>query len=297
MRYLLLARLGETAYNPAMLYTAAMIAELARVPVASVRAWQRRGWLVPQEVEHGVAGFDFAQVTIARTLAGLFQAGIKPSALAKRLEEIAVHFPHVEQPLAELTFLVDGGQLLVRHGEDILEPRGQLRMDFDSLSAEENAEPAILSPPLSGEMLAAAARELEEAGNLAAAADLYRAALAEAGPRADLCFDLAEVLYRLGDLPAARERYFMAIELDEDHAEARANLGCLLAEMGQRELAQAALEGAIACHREYADAHFHLARLLDEAGQHTDAAGHWREFLTLAPESPWQDEARTRLGL
>jgi tetratricopeptide (TPR) repeat protein len=279
-----------------MLYTAAMIAELAKVPVASVRAWRRRGWLVPREVEHGVAGFDFAQVTIARTLAGLFQAGIKPAALAKRLAEIAVHLPQMEQPLAELTFLVDGGQLLVRHGEEILEPRGQMRMDFDSLAADEDAKPAVLSPPPSAELLAAGARELEEAGNLSAAADLYRAALAEGGPRADLCFDLAETLYRLGDLPAARERYFMAIELDEDHAEARANLGCVLAEMGQKELAAAAFEGAIACHREYADAHFHLARLLDEEGRSDEAAEHWREFLALAPESPWHDEARARLG-
>jgi len=247
-------------------------------------------------VEHGVAGFDFAQVTIARTLAGLFQAGIKPAALAKRLAEIAVHLPHVEQPLAELTFLVDGGQLLVRHGEEILEPRGQMRMDFDSLAAEDNSEPAILSPPPSADLLAAGARELEEAGNLSAAADLYRAALAEAGPQADLCFDLAETLYRLGDLPAARERYFMTIELDEDHAEARANLGCVLAEMGQRELAAAAFEGAIACHQEYADAHFHLARLLDEEGRSDEATEHWREFLALAPESPWHDEARARLG-
>ena len=119
-----------------MLDTPAMIADLAAVPVASVRAWQRRGWIVPREVEHGLARFDFAQVTIARTLAGLLQAGIKPAALAKRLQEIAVHLPHVEQPLAELTFLVDGGQLLVRHGEDLLEPRGQLRMDFDTLAAE-----------------------------------------------------------------------------------------------------------------------------------------------------------------
>ena len=36
---------------------------------------------------------------------------------------------------------------------------------------------------------------------------------ASSGPRADLCFELAEVLYRLGDLPAARERYFMATML------------------------------------------------------------------------------------
>ena len=62
-------------------------------------------------------------------------------------------------------------------------------------------------------------------------------------------------------------------------------------------LAAAALEGAIACHREYADAHFHLARLLDEEGRSDEATEHWREFLKLAPESPWHDEARARLGL
>src|SRR5512138_3240361 len=174
-----------------MLYTPAMMAELARVSVPSVRSWQRRGWIVPTSVEHGVAGFDFAQVTIARTLAGLFQAGIKPAALAKRLEEIAASLPHVQQPLAELTFLVDGGQLLVRHGEEVLEPRGQRRIDFDSIAAEEKSVAAILSPPPSGEALAADARAMEEAGKLALAADLYRAAMAQTGPRADLCFDLA----------------------------------------------------------------------------------------------------------
>lgn len=289
-----------------MLYTAAMIAELAKVPVAAVRAWQRRGWLVPGEVEHGLARFDFAQVTVARTLARLLQAGIKPAELAKRLAEIAAHFPQVVRPLEELTFLVDGGHLLVRQGDEILEPRGQLRIDFDALAAEENAEPVVLSPLLTAAKLlgsresagdiSAQARELEEGGNLPAAAEAYRAALAAGGPRADLCFDLAEVLYRLGDLPAARERYFMAIELDEDHAEARANLGCVLAEMGERELAAAALEGAIACHAEYADAHFHLARLLDDEGRSDEATPHWRQFLQLAPESPWHEEARTRLG-
>lgn len=284
-----------------MLYTAAMIAELAKAPLASVRAWQRRGWIVPREVEHGVAGFDFAEVTIARTLAGLFQAGIKPPQLARKLQEIAAHFPQVERPLAELTFLVDGSQLLVRQGDDILEPRGQLRMDFDALAAEERAAPAVLTPLVSAgenaDELARQAREFEEGGNLHAAVEMYRSALAAAGPRAELCFDLAEVLYRLGDLPAARERYFMAVELDEDHAEARANLGCVLAEMGQPELAAAALAGAIACHEGYADAHFHLARLLEEQGSSEEAAQHWRAFLALAPESPWHEEARARLGM
>jgi tetratricopeptide (TPR) repeat protein len=124
---------------------------------------------------------------------------------------------------------------------------------------------------------------------------MYRAALVASGPRADVCFLLAELYYRQGDLSAARERYSMAIELDEDFVEARANLGCVLAELGQRELALAALEGALKFHPDYSDAHYHLARLLDDANRRAAALTHWQRFLELSPDSPWVDEARERV--
>ncbi len=89
----------------------------------------------------------------------------------------------------------------------------------------------------------------------------------------------------------------MAIELDEDYLEARANLGCVLVDLGDRELAVAAFEGAISLHPGYADAQFHLARTLDELNRIEEATRHWREFLRLAPESPWAATARARLGM
>jgi tetratricopeptide (TPR) repeat protein len=140
------------------------------------------------------------------------------------------------------------------------------------------------------------AAELEEAGELAEAADMYRAAMAAAGPDPETCFQLAELLYRLGDLTAARERYYMAIELDEDYVEARANLGCVLAETGQWELAVAAFQGALSYHGGYADVHYHLARTLDELGRRDEAEAHWRTFLAMTPDSPWAQQARVRLG-
>ena len=120
--------------------------------------------------------------------------------------------------------------------------------------------------------------------------------LAACGPNPQICFALAEILYRLGDLAAARERYYMTIELDEEYVEARANLGCVLAESGERELAVAAFQGALAFHEEYADVHFHLARTLDDLEQRAEADGHWRAFLDLAPMSPWAATARRRLN-
>jgi tetratricopeptide (TPR) repeat protein len=87
----------------------------------------------------------------------------------------------------------------------------------------------------------------------------------------------------------------MAIELDEDYVEARANLGCVLAETGQQELALAAFEGALRYHPDYADVHYHLARTLDQLGRRDQAEEHWRAFLVHAPDSPWAEEARSRL--
>jgi tetratricopeptide (TPR) repeat protein len=140
-----------------------------------------------------------------------------------------------------------------------------------------------------------AAIAYEDEGELEAAVEMYRAALTAGGAQAEVCFHLAELLYMLGDISASRERYFMAIELDENFVEARANLGCVLAETGELELAVAAFQGTLAHHRDYPDVHYHLARTLDELERSEEADSHWREFLNLAPDSPWADEARDRL--
>jgi tetratricopeptide (TPR) repeat protein len=291
-------------------YTAAMLAELAGVHISRVRWWQRRGWIVPAEETHRLAYFDFSELTVARQLAKLHASGAKPRFIAKKLAEIERRFPDVARPLVELTLVLDGRTLLVRRGQDLVEPGGQLRIDFDSLDRPEEGEPPVTLPspaiflsrksPTPPEQaapsrLAAWAAELDEAGDLPRAAEMYRAALAAGGPEPVLCFQLAEVLYRGGELTAARERYFAALELDEDYVEARVNLGCVLAELGQQELAIAAFAGAIRSHEAYADAQYHLARTLDDLGRRDEALAHWRRFIDLAPESPWTDEAHERL--
>ena len=269
-----------------MQYTAAMLAELVLVPVGAVRAWQRRGWLIPEKIEHRLAYFPFTELNVARNLAELAKAGIPTAYLARQLTEIQKRWPQVQRPLAELSLVVEGSRLLVRQEAGLVEPRGQFRIDFASLEESSTAdEPAILVSPAAllaksdqaapqPQQLAQWGAELEETGELLAAAEMYRAALAAGGPRAEICFQLAEVLYRLQDYPAARERYYMAIEVDECFVEARANLGCLLAEMGDDPLALAAFEGAIRYHEDYADAHFHLAKTLEHLGDSTAARHH-----------------------
>ena len=293
------------------LYTPAMLAELLGVPTAVIRRWHRRGLIVPVREVRRLPYFDFQEVLAARRLAQLLAAGMTPQAIEKKLAALSRCVPGVQRPLAQLSVIVEGRDILLRQGEGLIEPGGQLRFEFDAAKTATAARPAVpnaagvsASPtrppagavPVASEDLARAAAELEEEGQLDAAAEMYRAAMAAAGPTAPLCFQLADLLYRLGDRGGARERYFMAIELDEDFVEARANLGCLLAESGQFELAVAALEGALAYHPDYTDAHYHLARVLDALGRHDEAQTHWLAFLESAPDSPWSQEAQARLS-
>ncbi|MBN2473712.1 MAG: MerR family transcriptional regulator [Pirellulales bacterium] len=312
-------RLGlvEPQQDVHRLYTPAMLAELLGVPVAVIRRWHRRGLIVPVREVRRLPYFDFQEVATARRLAELLAAGVSPRAIEKKLAALARYLPGVRRPIAQLSVIVRGPQLLLRQGDGLVEPGGQLRFDFEAWERETRPgptpdgsspattdavvplpEPQTIDPAAaSPEQMCQLAAELEEDGQLAAACEMYRAAMAAAGPNAEICFQVAELLYRQGDLSAARERYYTAIELDEDYVEARANLGCVLAETGQRDLAVAAFEGALAYHPDYADVHYHLARTLDETDGRDRAEDHWRAFLRLAADSPWAAEARARLGL
>jgi tetratricopeptide (TPR) repeat protein len=288
-------RLGlvEAEHEIHRLYTPAMLAEWLGVPVAVIRRWHRRGLIVPVREVRRLPYFDFQEVATARRLAELLAAGVSPRAIEKQLESLARYFPGVTRPLVQLSVIVQGKKILLRQGDGLIEPGGQLRFDFDAWEGEPTPQQAV---PTSPEQMCRLAAELEEDGQLAAAAEMYRAAMAAAGPKAEICFQVAELLYRQGDLSGARERYYMAIELDEDYVEARANLGCVLAETGQRELAVAAFEGALRYHPDYADVRYHLARTLDEMHERERAEEHWRGFLAQTPDSPWAEEARSRLG-
>lgn len=306
-------RLGlvEAEHDVRRLYTPAMLADLLGVSVAVIRRWHRKGLIVPAREVRKLPYFDFQEIATARRLAELLAAGWTPQAIEKKLGELLRFLPHIQRPLAQLSVIVEGKQLLLRQGDGLLEPGGQLRFDFEAPADAPPAEltlPAALRPAAEPETTSAEpelrtpdellslALELEDQGELDAAVETYRAVLVAAGPTAEVNFYLAEALYRLNDLPAARERYYAAIELDEDYVEARANLGCVLAETGQLDLAVAAFHGALKYHGEYPDAHYHLARTLEELGRDAEAQDHWRAFLALAPDSPWAEHARARLG-
>jgi len=289
------------------LYTAAIMADVLRVPPAAIRHWCRAGLIAPAHVGGSVEWFDFEQLVVARHLARLLAGGLSLREIDAKLGGL-VPGGAQEAALECERIVADGRRLSIRRDGQLLEAGGQLQFGFytASLDAQQppalvirapSAEPAEPMPTADcvGELLDLAA-DLAAGCEFAESAEALRAVLQAAGPTAEVTFMLAEVLYRAGDLTAARERYYAAIELDGDHLEARANLGCVLAELGDHELALAALEGVLRQQPDYADAHWHVAGILDGVGRRTEAARHLDTFLTLAPDSPWAAAARKRLA-
>lgn len=311
------------------LLTPAMLAEVLAVSVRSIRRWHRAGLLKPAEIVMQLPHFDYTQIAIAKQLARWMKQGVSVQSMQQQIEQLQQRAGG-ETPFETLPIVAEGKRLVLRQGDNYVEAGGQLHFGFDISAKDESANPVCFkfpsarpeepldsnesSPatdpnhyntghynpeqaPLTFEEMINQAIQAEDAEDLDTAVDWYRSALSGFGPNPDVCFQLAELLYRLGDMNGAKERYFVALELEPTLVEARANLGCVLAELGQTELAIAAFKGTLEQLETYADVHFHLARALDDVGLPTSAADHWQRFLELAPASPWADEAAERLAV
>ncbi|MCA9132597.1 MAG: tetratricopeptide repeat protein [Planctomycetales bacterium] len=319
----------DDAHDCDHLYTPAMLAEILDVSVRIVRRWHRAGLLRSTKEVLQLPYFDFTELATARRLARWMEQGATVQSIERQLQSLQQRAAGDDgldaATVQDLPITAEGKRLVLRQGDSYLEANGQLRFGFEASTEDDPAgeprrtlsfcPPAAHASAASGsssygqakvgsepsELLALEAMineaiAAEDVDDLEAAIDWYRSSLAAYGPNPDICFQLAELLYRSGDLAGARERYFMALELNPGLVEARANLGCVLAEDGQLELAVAAFEGTLEQFSNYADVHFHLARALDDLGQTTRAAEHWQRFVELAPASPWAEEAALRLS-
>lgn len=304
---------AEADAESRQLYTPAMLAELLGIPVRTIRRWHRAGLVEPVIETMQVPHFDFAGLSTARQLAEWMRQGASVSSIQLQLEAHRARVGRAAR-IEDLPITAEGRKLVLRHGDQFVESTGQFRFGFDNDSFDEMPSNATLpfELPQRDERAANPVRQLladdmslqaivdqaitaEDEADFDTAIRWYRCALTAHGPSADICFQLAELLYRVGDLGGARERYFNALEIDPDLVEARANLGCVLLECGQIDLAIASFEGALQQFPDYADVHFHFARALDDHGESGRAAEHWQKFLMLAPSSPWADEAKARL--
>ncbi|MBI1903085.1 MAG: MerR family transcriptional regulator [Planctomycetia bacterium] len=144
-------QLGLVEGEPAVrrLHTPGMLASLLSVSIDVIRRWHRRGLIVPAHTVRRLAYFDFQEVATAKRLTELLARGISPSRIERQLAGLARIMPGIERPLAQLSVIVEGRDILLRHGGGLVDAAGQLRMDF---SEDDGAGSAVtlIAPPHQG---------------------------------------------------------------------------------------------------------------------------------------------------
>ena len=253
-----LQRLGlvEAQQGIHRLYTPAMLADLLGVPVAVICRWHRRGLIVPAREVRRLPDFDFQEVATARRLADLFAAGVSPQAIEKQLEAISRCLPGVGRPLAELSVIVRGKEILLRQGDGLVEPGGHLCFGFHAWEGhhDEQAVPSL------GRANVPHGRRVGEDGQLAAAADMYRAAMAAIGPKAEIRFQAAELLYRSGDLGGVRGTLLHGRRARRGRTLRPGKPGLRFGRDRDSATWPWPPSRRARYHRTYADVHYHLAR-------------------------------------
>lgn len=310
--WLLLLGLTERREEIRRLYTPAMLSQLLSVSVHVIRGWERAGLIRPVKKVYRLPYFDFQEVTSARRLSQLLEAGVP----RKEIEESLRHLPSVqrgdERPLEQLEILARDAHVVVRDRHGLLSPTTKQRVfDFEpgaDAAADVGTEEAEASPPSIRIELARPAEKftsrdwfeqgcrLYDDGHLRHAAEAFRLCLMTDQHNPEAHFHLAECLYRLNNIHGALERYYSAVENDRDYLEAWTQIGCLHRELGELESALDAFDIALDAHRDYPDAHFHKAETLCELGRVADAVPHWERYLHFDSRGPWADMARQRLS-
>jgi tetratricopeptide (TPR) repeat protein len=228
----------------------------------------------------------FRDLVAAREVARLLRDGLGIGEIIRGAAEVGGRRASGDHPLARLKLVCDEhGHLARRIGDRFAELDGQMRLplpDPGNPSADELFE---------------AAEDAEQAGDLAAAEELYRRCtrLDRGDPIAP--FNLANVLREQGRLGEAKSFFQLAIAVDPTFADAWYNLALLLDAEGQKALARAYLERASAADPDYADPLYNLAQLHFEARDLAEASRLWRRYLILDPDSEWSRRARHGLAL
>ena len=275
-------------------FDAQQICELVGIDADQLRRLEYAGLI------HSCDGqFDFQDIVSLKTIVELRGRGIKQQTIAKSMAQLASILPGTDRPLAQLKLVSEpSGKLLAEVEGVLIEPSGQIRLNFDGdpQAAHQEASPRIRKiKEIDVEEIFSIAADLEEEERYEEAERAYRQVLAQVPTMFEAHFNLANVLIALNKTDAAQERLRVALEHNPSFEIAWFNLAALQESRGELDEAIRSLDKAVSIDPLYADAHFNLASCYERVGQLANAAHHWNAYLKIDRTSPWADQARRSL--
>ena len=248
--------------------------------------------------------YDFRDLVGLRVARSLLDAGLTVRQIRKALAALRRLLPDSDSPLAELRVRVRDGELFVERDAQLVEPSGQVVMEFSPQSLAEDARQTALRGlvrplvPPGGEAerwFELGATWDDDPAQWERAVDAYRRVTTLAPDHAAAWNNLGLLQHRMGRYEDARRHYEVALAADPACAEAAYNLGSLHDDLGDGDQAVRWYRRALDVHPDYGDAHFNLASILERRGDRASARRHWARYLELDPSSRWADLARTWL--
>jgi len=286
-------------------YSLADTARILHISSARLRYWEQTELVARSAVAGDQPAFGFRDLVCIRPILALLEKGIPLRRIRRSVDRLRESVPELDQPLGGLRVWLEGSsRVVVRHQGALLEPDGQLVLDFDlAPPSEDDVAPLPLSAP-PGQADFAAALEWFERGcqldsspeTLEEAIHAYTHALRSDPGFADAHCNLGTVYYNRGERDRARACYEAALRHESEHVEANFNLGNLLEEDGQREAALSHYKVATRTDPLFPDAQLNLALLYEKFALRGKAKEHWRRYLQLVPKGSWADIARQHLA-
>jgi tetratricopeptide (TPR) repeat protein len=284
-------------------YSLGDAARILKVSPQRLRHWERIALVRLRSGMEAGSEFEFKDLVCAKAVLGLIERGISLRRIRGSIEALRERVPELDDPLGSLRVWAEGSARMVVDCEGVLiEPDGQLVLDFRPPSATGESVAEIGSardgsePPTAMDWFERGCEIDSDLATYEEAAAAYRAAIELDSHFADAHCNLGAVLYNQGDRAASRRCFERCIEIDARHVEGHFNLANLLEEDEADDLALSHYQTALAADPLYADLHINLALLHEKMGKPTRGAEHWRRYLQLAPQGPWVEVARHRLG-
>lgn len=287
-------------------FTRSDAARILRVSRARLRYWERTALVSPVRGAGGQPAFGFRDLVGLRSVVGLLERGVPLRRIRRSVEDFRERLPELEHPLGALRVWLSGSRRLVaRHGDALVEPDGQLVLDFEGAGGD-----AAVVAPLAPATASAGTPDRDTANawfeegcrtdvdpaTRDEALHAYRRAL-EADPDfADAHCNLGTVHYNRGARGEARRCYEAALRRERFHLEANFNLAGLLEEDGALEAALRHYRRALHSDPILADGQLAAALLLERMGRRREAREHWRRYLQLSPRGSWAEVARRHLA-
>jgi len=272
-------------------HSAAEVCKRLKLSPEALQRWEQFGLIRPV---NGL--YDFQDLVSLRTIAELVERGVRPEVIAQSLQSLISILPGVDQPLAQLKIVAENPKALhVDLGEFLMEPNGQLLINFDEAPRREAAIVPLHATP-SGEEWFEHGQMCEEVENYSDAVEAYRRATSSQPRFPAAWFNLGNALRMLGQLDAAAEAYREASGQDAAMAAAWYNLADVQEEQGKLADAVKSLRAALEASPSYADARFNLAFCYERLQQRKEARFHWEAYLKLDASSEWAKIARRHLA-